>query len=143
MALVRLHNDDWGYESNCFVCEPRNELGLRLPFFHDTDAGLVRARLELGDAHSGAPTLVHGGVVLAVLDEAMAWTCIAIALSWAVTTEMSTSQQRPRRSARRPKPAGCPSQQQPPWTPLTPGAPAGATTCPDGFVRRLLRRTIT
>jgi len=36
MALVRLHNDDWGFESNCFACEQRNERGLRIQFFHDT-----------------------------------------------------------------------------------------------------------
>ena len=87
MTLVRLHNDDWGYESNCFVCEQRNEQGLRIPFFHDPDADLVVADLELGDAFSGAPTLLHGGVVLAVLDEAMAWATIAIAHRWALTVE--------------------------------------------------------
>lgn len=89
MTLVRLHNDDWGYETNCFVCEQRNEQGLRIPFFHDDDADLVVAELELGDAFSGAPTLLHGGVVLAVLDEAMAWATIAIAHRWALTVETS------------------------------------------------------
>ena len=87
MALIRLHNDDWGYESNCFVCEQRNEAGLRVPFFHDTERGVVTAPIELGNAHSGAPTLLHGGIVLALLDEAMAWACIAVGHRWAVTTE--------------------------------------------------------
>ena len=87
MALIRLHNDDWGYESNCFVCEQRNAAGLRVPFFHDTERGVVTAPIELGSAHSGAPTLLHGGIVLALLDEAMAWACIAVARRWAVTTE--------------------------------------------------------
>lgn len=87
---MRLHNDDLGYETNCFVCEQTNEAGLRIPFFHDTDRNLVTAEFKLSDAFSGAPTMLHGGVTLAVLDEAMAWACIAIGRQWAVTSEMST-----------------------------------------------------
>jgi acyl-coenzyme A thioesterase PaaI-like protein len=88
--LKRLHNDDWGIETNCFVCEPTNDAGLRIPFFHDTDRDVVVADVELSRAFSGAPTLVHGGVTLAVLDEAMAWACIAVGGLWAVTTETTT-----------------------------------------------------
>ena len=90
MAVRRLHNDDWGLETNCFVCEPRNDGGLRIPFFHDTERDVVTAEFELDDRFSGAPTLLHGGIALAVLDEAMAWACIAIGHRWAVTSEMST-----------------------------------------------------
>ncbi len=89
MTVIRLHNDDWGYETNCFVCEQRNERGMRIPFFHDTEADVVVAELRLGHEFSGAPTLLHGGVVLAVLDEAMAWATIAIAHRWALTVETS------------------------------------------------------
>ena len=85
----RLHNDDWGYETNCFVCEQRNEGGLRVPFFHDTERNVVEADLRLSDTYSGAPTLLHGGVLLAVLDEAMAWATIAIAGQWALTSASS------------------------------------------------------
>jgi len=91
VALTRLHNDDFGYSSNCFVCEQTNDLGLRIPFFHDTVRQVVTADFRLSNTYSGAPTMVHGGVLLAVLDEAMAWACIAIARQWAVTTETSTS----------------------------------------------------
>lgn len=87
---MRLHNDDLGYETNCFVCEQTNEAGLRIPFFHDLDRDLVTAEFMLSDAFSGAPTMLHGGVTLAVLDEAMAWACIAIGRQWAVTSETST-----------------------------------------------------
>ena len=58
-TMIRLHNDDWGYETNCFVCEPRNERGLQIAFFHDVDRSVVTAEFELDDAHSGAPTLVQ------------------------------------------------------------------------------------
>jgi uncharacterized protein (TIGR00369 family) len=90
VALLALHNDDLGYETNCFVCEQRNKQGLRIPFFHDTERNLVTAEFSLSDTFSGAPTLVHGGVSLAVLDEAMAWACIAIGRQWAVTSETTT-----------------------------------------------------
>ncbi len=88
--MIRLHNNDWGFETNCFVCEPTNADGLQIPFFHDTERSIVTAEFELSDTFSGAPTLVHGGVTLAVLDEAMAWACIAIGRQWAVTTETTT-----------------------------------------------------
>jgi hypothetical protein len=68
MTGIRLHNEDWGFETNCFVCEPRNDQGLRIPFFHDTELDVVFADFELSNVFSGAPTLVHGGVTLAVLD---------------------------------------------------------------------------
>lgn len=87
--MIRLHNEDWGFETNCFVCEPTNDRGLRIPFFHDVDRELVVAEFTLADDVSGAPSLVHGGVTLAILDEAMAWACIAIGRRWAVTTETS------------------------------------------------------
>ena len=87
---VRLHNDDWGYESNCFVCEVRNAGGLRIPFFHDTEADQVVAEFSLDHTYSGAPTLLHGGVQLALLDEAMAWATIAIAHQWALTSTSSS-----------------------------------------------------
>jgi acyl-coenzyme A thioesterase PaaI-like protein len=88
--LIRLHNDDWGYETNCFVCEPANADGMQIPFFHDTERAVVTADFTLGASFSGAPTLIHGGVTLAVLDEAMAWACIAIGGQWAVTAETTT-----------------------------------------------------
>ncbi len=90
MAVHRLHNEDWGFETNCFVCEPSNERGLQIPFFHDDERAVVTAEFELSNTYSGAPTLVHGGVTLAVLDEAMAWACIAVGKQWAVTTETTT-----------------------------------------------------
>ena len=91
--MRRLHNRDWGFETNCFVCEPSNDQGLRIPFFVDGDR--VVARFSLDDEFSGAPKYVHGGVVLAVLDEAMAWASIAIAGKVAVTKQTSTEFARP------------------------------------------------
>lgn len=90
-----LTNDGWGFTSNCFVCEPRNDAGLRIPFHHDTIDDEVVAEFDLDQRFSGAPAFVHGGVTLAVLDEAMAWATIAIAGRFAVTTETTTRFERP------------------------------------------------
>lgn len=90
-----LTNERWGFRSNCFVCEPTNGAGLRIPFFHDDESDTVVADLELDDRFSGAPAYVHGGVLLAVLDEAMAWAGIAVGGSWAVTGETTTRFERP------------------------------------------------
>jgi uncharacterized protein (TIGR00369 family) len=97
VALRRLTNEGWGFTSNCFVCEPRNASGLRIPFSVDDEAEAVVAEFRLGPEFSGAPTYVHGGVVLAVLDEAQAWATIAIGGRFAVTTETTTRFLRPAR----------------------------------------------
>ncbi len=93
--MEHLSNERWGIETNCFVCEPRNEAGLRIPFFHDEVTGPVTARFTLDNRFSGAPAYVHGGVLLAVLDEAMAWAAIAVAHRWAVTGETTTRFEHP------------------------------------------------
>lgn len=91
MTARRLTNDDWGLDSSCFVCEARNDAGLQLELWADDERGEVWADFSLGAAFSGAPTLVHGGISLAILDEVQAWAVIALAGSWAVTVETSAS----------------------------------------------------
>ena len=90
MTRTRIHNEDWGFETNCYVCEPKNSRGLQIPFFHDDETNEVVAAVTLSNDYSGAPTVVHGGVTLAVLDEAQAWACIALAKRFAVTAETTT-----------------------------------------------------
>ena len=95
-----LTNDRWGFESNCFVCEQANPAGLRIPFFHDEADDTVTAAFTLDDRFSGAPSFVHGGLQLAVLDEAMAWAAIAISHRWALTGETTTRFHHPVRVGR-------------------------------------------
>ena len=95
MALKPLTNAGWGFETNCFVCEPSNPLGLRVQYFHDEEAEVVSAEFTLGVEHSGAPHYVHGGVLLAILDEAMAWAAIAIGGRFAVVQSTATTFDRP------------------------------------------------
>jgi uncharacterized protein (TIGR00369 family) len=95
MAVRPLTNAAWGFESNCFVCEPANPRGLGIPFFHDEESGVVTADFRLGPELSGAPHYVHGGVLLALLDEAMAWAAIALAGRFAVVQSTATTFDRP------------------------------------------------
>lgn len=88
--MQRLDNASWGFESNCFVCEPSNDGGLRIPFFYDDQAGRVFADYSLDATFSGTPAYVHGGVTMAVLDEAMAWATIAAAKAFALTEQNTT-----------------------------------------------------
>lgn len=85
MTRTPLTNEAWGFDSLCFVCEDANERGLRIPFFLDEDAGTVTADFTLTEAFSGAPALAHGGVLMAICDEAMCWATIAIGKTWALT----------------------------------------------------------
>lgn len=100
MTVRALTNAEWGFESMCFVCEDANQRGLRIPFFLDDEAGTVTADFTLTEAFSGAPTLVHGGVLMAVCDEAMCWATIAVAGSWALTASNSHRFLRPVRLGR-------------------------------------------
>jgi uncharacterized protein (TIGR00369 family) len=95
-----LHNRDWGFETNCFVCEPANASGLRVPFMHDEQGRRVVAPFNLSNDFSGAPQYVHGGMVLALMDEAMAWAAIAIAGKIAVTRSSAAEFARPVRVGR-------------------------------------------
>ena len=87
MTVERLDASRFGFDSRCFVCDTTNSRGLQVPFFQDTEAGVVFADFELPPEFSGAPTLVHGGVTLALIDEAMAWATIALAGVFAYTGE--------------------------------------------------------
>lgn len=89
MAIDRFEASRFGFDSRCFVCEPANPRGLQVPFFHDTDAEVVFATFDLPAEFSGAPTLVHGGVTLALIDEAMSWATIALGGKFAYTGETS------------------------------------------------------
>lgn len=95
MTLIPLLNENWGFDSNCFVCETKNPTGLRIPFHHDTERDEVVAEFNLGDEFSGAPSYVHGGISLSILDEAQAWATIAVAGKFAVTSQTSTAFERP------------------------------------------------
>lgn len=58
-------------ENRCFVCGPGNSSGLHLRFTGDSRR--VRGRFVAAKWHEGWEGTVHGGILAAVLDEAMAY----------------------------------------------------------------------
>ena len=61
-------NDTSSYQ-RCFVCGHRNPYGLHL-FFRLGDNTIV-ADFQPREEHQGFPGVIHGGIVAAVLDEAL------------------------------------------------------------------------
>lgn len=76
----------------CFGCGGSNPIELRLRFAADGDG--VKALFVPGPDHQGFQDVVHGGIISAVLDEAMAW-ATARAGFWAVTGEMRVKFRQP------------------------------------------------
>ncbi len=58
---------DDGY---CFACGPENPIGLRLQFEPEGDG--VRAETTLAAEFQGWKSVAHGGIVMSLMDEAMA-----------------------------------------------------------------------
>jgi len=79
--------NDFSVAQRCFGCGPRNDLGLQLKFFAEPSEQRVVADFTMAREHSGAPMFVHGGLVMALLDEAMAWATIGIRRRFALTRD--------------------------------------------------------
>ena len=58
-------------DGNCFACGPENPIGMHLHFDRDETEG-VRCRALLASQFQGWRGIAHGGIVMALLDEAMA-----------------------------------------------------------------------
>lgn len=59
-----------GALNHCFGCGTQNRTGLRLRFFVDADHCII-CRVRLPRRFEGPPGHVHGGIIAALLDEAM------------------------------------------------------------------------
>ncbi len=59
-------------DGNCFACGPENPIGLHLRFERAADAEGVVSRCTLAPQYQGWRGVAHGGIVMALLDEAMA-----------------------------------------------------------------------
>ena len=53
----------------CFVCGLGNPMSLRMVFYEDRENHLVRAELTIPETYRGYPGVVHGGIVVTILDE--------------------------------------------------------------------------
>jgi acyl-coenzyme A thioesterase PaaI-like protein len=58
-------------DGRCFACGPENPIGLRL-HFRRCDGGVARASTVLSPNFQGWRGIAHGGIAMALLDEAMA-----------------------------------------------------------------------
>src|SRR5512147_409180 len=56
---------------SCFVCGRDNPLGLKTRWESDVASGESRCSVTLPEAFNSYPGVVHGGIVAALLDEAM------------------------------------------------------------------------
>lgn len=72
----------------CYVCGKENPAGLRAEFEIDSGARTIRARFRTLPEHQGYEGVVHGGILSALLDEAMAKLAFTLGLP-AVTAEIT------------------------------------------------------
>lgn len=79
--------------SMCFVCGRNNPIGLHVHFFAD-EGNRIHADFTPQDQHQGFPGIIHGGLISALLDEAIGRTAIANDL-WCVTAELTVRFKKP------------------------------------------------
>lgn len=53
----------------CFLCGRQNDIGLKMTWYNDREAGQVKATVIVPEYFNGYPGIVHGGIVAALLDE--------------------------------------------------------------------------
>ncbi len=101
-------------DEHCFVCGPRNPAGLHVPFQVGPE-GTATAAFTPTRAHQGYEGVTHGGILAALLDEAMVYAGSS-AGGLAATAELSVRFR-------------CPT-------------PVGATVCIEGRVARRAGRLL-
>src|SRR5438874_13491894 len=80
------------YDQFCFACGRKNPIGLQLRFEREPDGVVARYAPRPEDA--GFPGVLHGGVLVTLLDEAMAWAMYARSYALGVTAKMETRYRR-------------------------------------------------
>ncbi|MBN1334210.1 MAG: PaaI family thioesterase [Synergistales bacterium] len=76
----------------CFVCgnpELENPRSLGVVIFWDTDKKTTVIPIHPDNTWNGYPGVVHGGIIAAVMDDAMAWSVFKTSGKWGVTAKMS------------------------------------------------------
>lgn len=78
----------------CFVCGPKNPIGLKLNFVREGKG--VKAEFTPSKLHQGWSGLVHGGIISCLLDEAMSYAALFSGVK-TVTAKMQARFKRPAR----------------------------------------------
>jgi uncharacterized protein (TIGR00369 family) len=71
-------------DGSCFVCGDKNEIGLKLRFQLDRSTKTATTNTVLKEHFSGWLNAAHGGIICALLDEAMVYACATA--GWFVAT---------------------------------------------------------
>jgi uncharacterized protein (TIGR00369 family) len=82
-----------GTFTGCFGCGPDNPRGLRLEFLRDGNA--VVSHASFGLEYAGYRNFIHGGVIAAILDEAMGWALLHLRGRYGVTRSLTVDYRRP------------------------------------------------
>lgn len=53
----------------CFLCGRENEIGLKMTWYNDHEAGQVVSTVTIPEHFNSYPGIVHGGIIAALLDE--------------------------------------------------------------------------
>jgi acyl-coenzyme A thioesterase PaaI-like protein len=77
----------------CFVCGMENPIGLRASFYEDVD-GRVILKYTPREEHQGYPGFVHGGIISALMDEAIGRVVTSRDI-WAVTAKLELKFRKP------------------------------------------------
>jgi uncharacterized protein (TIGR00369 family) len=72
----------------CYVCGKKNSSGLGVDFEIDAEKRSIRASFTPADIHQGYVGIVHGGILSALLDEAMAKLAFSLGIP-VVTAEIT------------------------------------------------------
>jgi uncharacterized protein (TIGR00369 family) len=78
----------------CFVCGPKNPIGLKLNFAQEGKE--VKAEFTPQKNHQGWSGLVHGGIISCLLDEAMSYAALFSGVN-TITAKMKSRFKRPAR----------------------------------------------
>ena len=82
-----------GIDTVCFCCGSENPYGLKMRFL--TDGQKLYSTVTVPDYMRGWNNLVHGGIISAMLDEAMAWSAIHLLKRFILTKEMTVKFRKP------------------------------------------------
>lgn len=80
--------------NRCFACGIDNESGLRLSFSYGDNGRTAETRFKADPAYQGWKDIVHGGILMTLMDETMAKAAVHSGLS-IVTAEMTSKFKRP------------------------------------------------
>jgi uncharacterized protein (TIGR00369 family) len=76
--------------NKCYVCGKENPAGLGIDFEINKELRAISANFTPEDVHQGYEGIVHGGILSAVLDEAMVKLTVSLGIP-AVTAEITVS----------------------------------------------------